>query len=132
MELMGRMRVYWLDATLGHTRRARMAEKNGSPRLSAAAAEGEQQVEKVRRPARTKKEKPHLACAKIDADRDAGPMEPRQASDLHNTSRGMLDRTLQAQLGRQLRAIFSDVAEEPVPERFIRLLEALEDREKPR
>src|SRR5581483_8259637 len=107
MELTGPMGVYRLDATLGHTRRARMAEKNGSPRLSAAAAEGEQQVEKVRRPARTKKEKPHLALAKAGADREAGPMEPRRASDLHNTSRGMLDRTLQAQLGRQLRAIFS-------------------------
>lgn len=46
--------------------------------------------------------------------------------------RGMLDRSLQAQLGRQLRAIFSDVAEEPVPERFIKLLEALEAKEKQR
>jgi hypothetical protein len=44
----------------------------------------------------------------------------------------MLDRSLQAQLGRQLRAIFSDVAQEPVPERFIKLLEALEGREKPK
>ena len=35
---------------------------------------------------------------------------------------GMLDRSLQAQIGRQLRAIFSDVAEEPVPERFVELL----------
>jgi hypothetical protein len=41
----------------------------------------------------------------------------------------MLDRSLQAQLGRQLRAIYSDVAEEPVPDRFIRLLEELEARE---
>ena len=43
----------------------------------------------------------------------------------------MLDRSLQAQLGRQLRAIFSDVAQEPVPDRFVKLLEALEAREKP-
>jgi hypothetical protein len=42
----------------------------------------------------------------------------------------MLDRSLQAQLGRQLRAIYADVAEEPVPERFIKLLEALEAKEK--
>lgn len=46
--------------------------------------------------------------------------------------RGMLDRSLQAQLGRQLRAIFSDVAEEPVPDRFVKLLEALEAKEKRR
>ena len=44
--------------------------------------------------------------------------------------RGMLDRTQQAQLGNLLRSIFSDVAEEPVPDRFVKLLEALEAREK--
>ena len=46
--------------------------------------------------------------------------------------RGMLDRTLQAQLGNLLRSVFSDVAEEPVPERFVKLLEALSEREKSR
>ena len=46
--------------------------------------------------------------------------------------KGILDRSLQAQLGRQLRAIFSDVAEEPVPDRFVQLLDALEAREKGR
>jgi Anti-sigma factor NepR len=46
--------------------------------------------------------------------------------------RGMLDRSLQAQLGRQLRAIFSDIASEPVPERFVKLLEELEAKEKRR
>jgi hypothetical protein len=45
---------------------------------------------------------------------------------------GKLGRTLQAQLGRQLRTIFADVAEEPVPARFIKLLEELEAREKRR
>lgn len=45
---------------------------------------------------------------------------------------GMLDRSLQAKIGGQLRAIYSDVANEPVPERFIRLLEELEAREKRR
>ena len=44
--------------------------------------------------------------------------------------RGMLDRSLQAQLGNLLRSVFSDVAEEPVPDRFVKLLEALADREK--
>ena len=48
------------------------------------------------------------------------------------TGPGMLDRSLQAKLGSQLRAIYSDVASEPVPERFIRLLEELEAREKRR
>ena len=44
--------------------------------------------------------------------------------------RGMLDRSLQAQLGRQLRSIYSDTASQPVPERFVKLLEELEAREK--
>lgn len=55
----------------------------------------------------------------------------REINDLKQP-RGMLDRSLQAQLGRQLRAIFSDIANEPVPERFVRLLEALEAKEKRR
>jgi hypothetical protein len=42
----------------------------------------------------------------------------------------MFERTLQAQIGRMLRDVFSDVAEEPVPQRFITLLEALEIKEK--
>jgi anti-sigma factor NepR-like protein len=46
--------------------------------------------------------------------------------------RAMLDRSLQAQLGRQLRAIFADISNEPVPDRFIKLLEELEAREKRR
>jgi len=45
-------------------------------------------------------------------------------------SQGMLDRTLQGQIGRMLRDVFSDVAEEPVPERFVALLEALAVKEK--
>jgi Anti-sigma factor NepR len=47
-------------------------------------------------------------------------------------TRGMLDRSLQAQLGRQLRSIFADVASEPVPDRFVKLLEELEAKEKRR
>ncbi|MBX9590005.1 MAG: hypothetical protein K2X43_11920 [Hyphomonadaceae bacterium] len=41
----------------------------------------------------------------------------------------MLDRTVQGQIGRMLREIFADVAEEPVPERFLKLLKALEAKE---
>jgi hypothetical protein len=52
------------------------------------------------------------------------------AKETGRKRRGMLDRTQQAQLGNLLRSIFSDVAEEPVPDRFVKLLEALEAREK--
>jgi hypothetical protein len=116
-----------------------MAEKDGSPQLSApaAAAEGSQD-EQPKKPRQSMSEnkpqrenKAQAADDKNDREREA-TMEPRRPSDPYNAPRGMLDRSLQAQLGRQLRAIFSDVAQEPVPDRFIKLLEALEAREKPR
>ena len=47
-------------------------------------------------------------------------------------NRGLLDRSVQAQIGRMLRDVFSDVAKEPVPERFVKLLEALHAEEKRR
>ena len=46
------------------------------------------------------------------------------------TAQGLLDRSVQAQIGRMLRDVFSGLAEEPVPDRFVRLLEALEAQEK--
>jgi len=45
-------------------------------------------------------------------------------------SRGMLDRSVQGQIGRLLRDVFAGVAEDPVPDRFVKLLEALEAKEK--
>jgi hypothetical protein len=44
----------------------------------------------------------------------------------------LLDRTAQARIGQMLRHIFSDVAEEPVPDRFVKLLEALHAQENAR
>lgn len=44
--------------------------------------------------------------------------------------RSMADRSMQGQLGRQLKAIFDDIVEEPVPGRFIRLLQELDSKEK--
>jgi hypothetical protein len=46
----------------------------------------------------------------------------------------MLDRAVQAQIGRLLRDVFADVADEPVPERFVTLLSELgkKSKEKPR
>jgi anti-sigma factor NepR-like protein len=42
----------------------------------------------------------------------------------------MLDRAVQAQIGRLLRDVFTDVADEPVPHRFITLLAELESKSK--
>jgi hypothetical protein len=44
----------------------------------------------------------------------------------------MLDRAIQGQIGGMLRDVFADVAGEPVPLRFIELLNALADQEKQR
>jgi len=111
-----------------------MAEKDGSTHLSAPAAaepEASQQEQRKQSHQPMGQNKPYLAHSKNDRERDGG-VDPPRPSDLYGAPRGMLDRSLQAQLGRQLRAIFSDVAQEPVPERFIKLLEALEAREKRR
>jgi len=111
-----------------------MAEKDGSTHLSAPAAaepEASQQEQRKQSHQSMGQNKPYLAHSKNDRERE-GSMDPSRPSDLYGVPRGMLDRSLQAQLGRQLRAIFSDVAQEPVPERFIKLLEALEAREKRR
>src|ERR1700733_3401421 len=102
-----------------------MAEKDSS-RLSAPPATqqavtqqaGEDEQSKM--PSKTSKqaanvEEPRPAQSNNDKEREEN-MEPPRPSDLRSTPRGMLDRSLQAQLGRQLRAIFSDVEQEPVPE----------------
>ena len=116
-----------------------MVEKNGPARLTASAGTGGagQQLEQQRpRPASAISVDTHPSGepdAKQQADAEvAETMELRRPSDMHHTPRGMLDRSLQAQLGRQLRAVYSDIAEEPVPDRFVKLLEALEAREKRR
>jgi Anti-sigma factor NepR len=58
------------------------------------------------------------------------PMYTRPQPQNPKAPRAMLDRSLQGQLGRQLKAIFDDIVEEPVPGRFIRLLQELETKEK--
>ena len=39
---------------------------------------------------------------------------------------GQLDSQLQEHIGRQLQALYNEVVEEPVPDRFLKLLEGLE------
>jgi len=114
-----------------------MVEKDGPTRLSAPAAAADGSQSEQPKKMQTKKPQHTMSEDKPSADtndskRETTMEEPPRPSDLYNTPRGMLDRSLQAQLGRQLRAIFSDVAQEPVPDRFIKLLEDLEAREKRR
>ena len=70
---------------------------------------------------------------KDPAAREASPTEEkgksassRQAAPVHPK---VLDRHLQASLGRHLRAAFDDVAKAPIPDRFLKLLQELEDKE---
>jgi hypothetical protein len=42
-----------------------------------------------------------------------------------------LEADVQAHLGRQLRAVYDEMASQPVPDRFIQLLDALERRQRP-
>ena len=93
-----------------------MAGKDSSTRQSAGAGQ-------LERPAREYTAKRKLYVVRNENDQD-------NAQEAGTKRRGMLDRTQQAQLGNLLRSIFSDVAEEPVPDRFVKLLEALEAREK--
>jgi hypothetical protein len=63
-----------------------------------------------------------------NSDRDKDGSEPA-ALPVHPR---ILDRQMQAALGRHLRAMFDDLANEPVPDKFAQLLQDLENKEKHR
>jgi hypothetical protein len=73
----------------------------------------------------------HLYIAySADAPRSQSMQTTHNRPPRADASRGILDRSVQVQIGRMLRDVFADVADEPVPDRFIKLLEALEAKEK--
>lgn len=55
------------------------------------------------------------------------PSDLISSKDVHPK---MIDRKLQATLGRHLRGMFDDVARSPVPDKFLELLKNLETKEK--
>ena len=65
-------------------------------------------------------------------DKQAGSAKVQAVPRASSRNQGLLDRSVQAQIGRMLRDVFADIAEEPVPERFVKLLEILEAQEKGR
>jgi Anti-sigma factor NepR len=69
------------------------------------------------------------ACSTRDQSQSVVRPRPVPATP-YSKANGMLDRGLQGQIGRMLRDVFADVAHEPVPERFVKLLEALGAKEK--
>jgi hypothetical protein len=109
-----------------------MAGKNGSTQHTAPMAVEETSGGQSRPSQQPLSEDKHHPAHRQDDPEQQSTMQSRPTSQDHMTPRGMLDRSLQAQLGRQLRAIFADIASEPVPERFIKLLEALEAKEERR
>lgn len=65
------------------------------------------------------------------------PVENPQADPQHTEmtserNAAMLDRALQARIGAMLREVFCDVADAPVPDRFVGLLQALAAKDKSR
>jgi len=119
-----------------------MASKNGSssPAVAGslcASAGSEKSLLQTPDPHKLDSAQPTQSESReVDGDRD----DPQQKAEMKGqvaqpekaAPGGMIERSLQAQLGRQLRTIFADVAQEPVPNRFVRLLEELEAREKRR
>lgn len=54
------------------------------------------------------------------------PTRPSQDTKTEATAQAGLAPNLQAHIGRHLRAVFDEVAREPVPDRFLQLLKDLE------
>jgi len=104
-----------------------MTEKEGSGQLAAGAmAHGDlRPLRAWRRP--TSALRLRLVLNEVAIERY--PKMPSPPSDDRSSSAGMFDRSLQAQLGQQLKSIFQDIADEPVPQRFIDLLESLAAKE---
>ena len=126
-----------------------MAGKNGSTHYTVTASGAVEEGSGWQSPATSQSgegpgERDECAQSQQDAHQDQegkrlqsaperqSAMDTQRPSHDRKAPRGMLDRSLQAQLGRQLRSIFSDIAGEPVPERFVKLLEELEAKEKRR
>jgi hypothetical protein len=79
--------------------------------------------------------------ASAESDAKSGASPPGGVPDSKSPARKptsmpvhprILDRQMQTALGRHLRAMFDDVANEPVPDKFVQLLQDLENKEKQR
>ena len=54
--------------------------------------------------------------------------EPKMRQDTGGkVEGGKVDRRIQGEIGKQLRAVYEDVIKEPVPDRFLELLKKLEE-----
>jgi hypothetical protein len=55
---------------------------------------------------------------------------PQEAERLEESPKGRLSRDIQRKIGQQLRAMYTDVVNEGVPDRFADLLRRLDEKEK--
>ncbi len=60
------------------------------------------------------------ATIRSEADAKSQPLEREEATRVAGVD-------VQAYIGRQLRAVYDDVANQPVPDRFLALMKQLED-----
>ena len=67
-----------------------------------------------------------LDDAKPRGNKPKAKMQKGECSSVGKTGKRGLSPSLQAHIGRQLRAMFDGVAHEPVPDRFLQLLKDLE------
>ena len=109
-------RTFNLDAPLQATRRSgsgtRRARRRYQPGCGQdVAAEKDKVSSTMVQASLTRQPLDHLPGG-------GGPPSPPQAMGLD----------VQAHLGRQLRAVFDDLAKQPVPDRFLKLLDALESK----
>jgi anti-sigma factor NepR-like protein len=117
------------------SRRSGLTSTDRSEGTEADAARGRTEEEGTPEQARPS-ERPQRVKLRIvynkDAQQGAHTMNPRPPSPPADEPKATLDRELQTKIGRMLRDIFSDVAQEPIPERLVKLLEALGEKERDR
>jgi hypothetical protein len=66
------------------------------------------------------------ATAEARGEEQTPPTHPSQDTETEAAQPEGLAPNLQAHIGRHLRAVFDEVAREPVPDRFLQLLKDLE------
>lgn len=79
-----------------------------------------------REPSGATAERPDESVAPVTTA-GAGPVAPKPAVvDAAGEADASLDPALLAHIGRELRGLYDEIVEQPVPDRFLRLLEELD------
>jgi Anti-sigma factor NepR len=76
-------------------------------------------------PRQTAEAVPHVPVSTVSVPHSRGPVPGGPGPDGPGSG-AMLEGDLQAHIGRQLRAVYEEVVNEDVPDRFVKLLEELE------